>query len=58
MDYVVINPTKNGFFEIHEVKICYQPHKKSGAGWVDGWMDGSMNFRAGLRIAYSNQKYN
>ena len=26
-------------------------------GWVDGWMDGWMEAKAGLRIAYSNQKY-
>ena len=26
--------------------------KKSGAGWIGGWVDG----RAGLRIAYSNQQ--
>ena len=25
-------------------------------GWVDGWMDGWMEGRAGLRIAYSNQR--
>ena len=25
-------------------------------GWVDGWMDGWMDVKAGLRIAYSNQK--
>ena len=25
-------------------------------GWVDGWMDGWMEVKAGLRIAYSNQK--
>ena len=25
-------------------------------GWVDGWMDGWMDGKAGLRIAYSNQK--
>ena len=25
-------------------------------GRVDGWMDGWMNGKAGLRIAYSNQK--
>jgi hypothetical protein len=25
-------------------------------GWVDGWMDGWMGGKAGLRIAYSNQK--
>ena len=26
-------------------------------GWVDGWMDGWMEAKAGLRIAYSNQKF-
>ena len=25
-------------------------------GWMDGWMDGWMEAKAGLRIAYSNQK--
>ena len=25
-------------------------------GWVDGWMDGWVEVKAGLRIAYSNQK--
>ena len=25
-------------------------------GWVGGWMDGWMGVKAGLRIAYSNQK--
>ena len=25
-------------------------------GWVDGWVDGWMGVKAGLRIAYSNQK--
>ena len=25
-------------------------------GWVGGWMDGWMEVKAGLRIAYSNQK--
>jgi hypothetical protein len=25
-------------------------------GWVDVWMDGWMEGKAGLRIAYSNQK--
>jgi hypothetical protein len=25
-------------------------------GWVGGWMDGWMEGKAGLRIAYSNQK--
>ena len=25
-------------------------------GWMDGWMDGWIDGRAGLRIAYSNQK--
>ena len=26
-------------------------------GWMDGWMGGWMDVKAGLRIAYSNQKY-
>ena len=25
-------------------------------GWMDGWVDGWMDGKAGLRIAYSNQK--
>jgi hypothetical protein len=25
-------------------------------GWMDGWVDGWMGGKAGLRIAYSNQK--
>ena len=25
-------------------------------GWKEGWMDGWMEGKAGLRIAYSNQK--
>ena len=25
-------------------------------GWVDGWMGGWVGVKAGLRIAYSNQK--
>jgi len=25
-------------------------------GWMDGWVDGWMDVKAGLRIAYSNQK--
>ena len=25
-------------------------------GWMDGWMDGWQEAKAGLRIAYSNQK--
>jgi hypothetical protein len=25
-------------------------------GWMGGWMDGWMEGKAGLRIAYSNQK--
>ena len=27
-------------------------------GWMDGWMGGWMDGKAGLRIAYSNQKLN
>ena len=30
--------------------------KKSGAGWMDEWVGGWMDGRAGLMIAYSNQK--
>jgi hypothetical protein len=26
-------------------------------GWMDGWMGGWMGGKAGLRIAYSNQKH-
>ena len=26
-------------------------------GWMGGWVDGSMDGEAGLRIAYSNQKW-
>ena len=26
-------------------------------GWMDGWMDGWVGVKAGLRIAYSNQKF-
>jgi hypothetical protein len=26
-------------------------------GWVDGWIGGWMAGKAGLRIAYSNQKW-
>ena len=25
-------------------------------GWMDGWVDGSKDSKAGLKIAYSNQK--
>ena len=28
------------------------------SGWMDGWMDGWVEVKAGLRIAYSNQKPN
>ena len=51
-NYLGFSPTKNGFFEIHEVKIWYQPNKNSDAGWMDGWV----GRKAILRIAYSNQK--
>ena len=27
------------------------------AGWVGGWVGGWMGGKAGLRIAYSNQKF-
>jgi hypothetical protein len=29
---------------------------KNLAGWVGGWVDGWVAGKAGLRIAYSNQK--
>ena len=40
----------------------FSPKKRMALdGWmvrkVDGWMDGWLGGRAGLRIAYSNQKY-
>ena len=27
-------------------------------GWVDGWQDGWVEAKAGLKIAYSNKKFN
>ena len=30
--------------------------KTLDSGWKDGWVDGWMEGKAGLRIAYSNQK--
>ena len=41
-----VSPIKNDFFIICEVKIWYQPHKKYGTGWVDGWAE--VNFEADL----------
>ena len=35
----------------YEVKVV-QLH----LAWMEGWMDGRMDVKAGLRIAYSNQK--
>ena len=41
----------------HSLLFCA---KKYGTGWMDGqigrWMDGWADGRAGLKIAYSNQK--
>ena len=48
--------SKMTFIIICEVKIWYQPHKKWGTGRKGGWMDGRVDGKAGLRIAYTNQK--
>ena len=37
-----------------ERSICAQ--KVECSGWMGGWVDGWMDVKAGLRIAYSNQK--
>ena len=42
------------------VKDCLQQsisHRKYLAGRKEGWMGGWMEAKAGLRIAYSNQKF-
>ena len=39
--------------ENYEWKIL----KTLDGGWMGGWMDGRMEAKAGLRIAYSNQKF-
>ena len=42
------------------MRYAYSNQKNLGEwkdGWVDGWMGGWMDGKAGLRIAYSNQKY-
>ena len=38
--------------------LCLQQSKKPWGvvGWKGGWMGGWMDGKAGLRIAYSNQK--
>jgi hypothetical protein len=38
------------------VKDCLQQSISKKAGWVEGRKDGWMGGKAGLRIAYSNQK--
>ena len=42
-----------------ETRALFSSVKKLGhwmGGWMDGWVDGWMDGKAGLRIAYSNQK--
>jgi hypothetical protein len=43
----------NEIFIIYNKKTLVSGWKE---GWKDGWMDGRMEGKAGLRIAYSNQK--
>ena len=38
------------------VKDCLQQSKTLVSGRKDGWMEGRKEGKAGLRIAYSNQK--
>ena len=41
------------------VRYAYSNQKNLGEwveGWMGGWMDGWVDGKAGLRIAYSNQK--
>ena len=44
---------------VYILQISMHPFlcKKTSAGWVDGWIGGWMKLKAGLRIAYSNKKY-
>jgi hypothetical protein len=40
-----------------EKNVVYKTvSSKKFAGWVGGWVGGWMEGRAGIRIAYSNQK--
>ena len=40
----------------HKLLTHYKKAKVLVGGWVGGWMDGWMGGKAGLSIAYSNQK--
>ena len=43
------------------MRYAYSNQKNLGewkGGWMDGWVGGWMDGKAGLRIAYSNQKSN
>ena len=41
---------------IQQISMCSLLCEKSSAGWMGGWMNEWMEVKAGLRIAYSNQK--
>ena len=43
------------FIKNNEIFIIYNK-KTLVSGWKEGWKDGRMEGKAGLRIAYSNQK--
>ena len=57
-NFVQNNLHKIGAIIYSELEVTHLLCKKTRAldGWVDGWMDGWVG-KAGLRIAYSNQKY-
>ena len=38
------------------LRTDYNNQKSKVEGWMDGWMGGWKDGKAGLRIAYSNQK--
>ena len=40
----------------NQVAININLTKKSSPGWMGEWIDGWMGVKAGLRIAYCNQK--
>ena len=50
---------ERNYVENFELKILYAFKLKAIKNlgeWMDGWMGGWMEGKAGLRIAYSNQK--
>jgi hypothetical protein len=46
--------TRHSGFQI--LNVYYARLTMKLAGWMDGWVDGWMAGKAGLSIAYSNQK--